>query len=283
VRQAARVVGEALLAGSLVLGLPGEPLLAAPRARPATGPLADAVRQGIATGTQDFEHRGWNLLVSTLVSEQGRVDYEGFSVRRHELDWYLASLDQAPIASLHREALLALLINAYNACTVRLILDGVGEGRLPRSIRELRDPWGRRSCRVGGETVSLDTIEHGLIRPFFKDPRIHAAVNCASRGCPRLAAQAYRGEAIDAQLQRAMQDMVNDPGQLRIEGRQLRVSRIFDWYAEDFLDPTFLGSRASILDYIRAFAKPPLRRAIDALGPSPRLGYLDYDWNLNSR
>lgn len=273
--------GTACIAGALLLS----PLLAgaAPAARPAQGPAADAVRRGMASGTRSFDHAAWDALLGRLVDAQGRVDYAGFRKQRLALDAYLASLAAADLASLSRAQLLALLVNAYNACTVRLILDGAGGDALPRSIRDLSDPWGRRSCALGGERLSLDTIEHGLIRALFKDSRIHAAVNCASRSCPALQPRAFTGETIDAQLQQAMQRMADSDAHVRLEADRLRVSRIFDWYESDFVDPGFTPHAASVPAYLARFASPDRRRRIEALGPKPRLAYLDYDWSLNER
>jgi hypothetical protein len=261
----------------------GATACAAPEAQPARGPAADAVRAGIAGGSKAFDPGRWDALLRAHVDAEGRLDYAGFGKERGSLDAFLAEVARADLSSLGRPELLAVLINAYNACTVRLILDGTREGRWPASIRDLPDPWGRKLCALGGETLSLDTIEHGLLRPLFRDSRIHAAVNCASRSCPPLAPWAYRGGHIDEQLRERLESMIDSDAHVRIDERRLRLSKIFDWYAADFKDPAFLGAAPTIDAYLRRHARPERRRAIEALGPSPRIEWLDYDWSLNSR
>ena len=271
-------------AGLLALSLlaPG-PALEAAGANVAEGPVADAVRKGIASGTGAFDHSRWEALVARHVDAEGQVDYAGFRKDRGALEAYLDEVGRADLASLPRGELLALFINAYNACTVRLILDGSAGGRLPASIRDLPDPWGRKTCTVGGHALSLDTIEHGILRPIFKDSRIHAAVNCASRSCPALVPWAYRGDRIEDQLGDGIEAMVNAPAHVRVEGGRLRVSRIFDWYKDDFVEGSFKEAAPTIAEYVLRHARPGLRRQIEALGPRPRAEFLDYDWSLNGR
>lgn len=256
---------------------------AASTARVARGPVADAVQKGIAAGRESFDHSRWDGVLRAHVDAAGRVDYAAIAGERASLDSYLADVGRADLATLSRPELLALLVNAYNACTVRLILDGANAGRLPRSIRDLSNPWGRKVCRVGGEPLSLDTIEHGLLRPIFRDTRIHAAVNCASRSCPELAAAAYRGDRIEEQLGERMAAMVSSENHVRVAAGRLEISKIFDWYAADFTDPSFEEAAESAVAYVRNHASPELRRRMDALGSQPAVGFLDYDWSLNGR
>ena len=124
-----------------------------------------------------------------------------------------------------------------------MVLDGAKDGTLPASIRELGDPWGRKSCTVGGHSLSLDDIEHGIVRPLFKDARVHAALNCAARRCPLWAPWAYQGERVLVQLEDRMNAMLNSPGQVRVEKNALRVSKIMDWYPGDFVAPEFTDMR----------------------------------------
>lgn len=266
---------------AVALALLPSVVCSAPAARVAEGPVADAVRTGIATGHGRFDHGVWDGLVARHVAD-GRVDYAGFRKDRAALDGYLAAVRQARLATLSGPENLALLINAYNACTVRLLLDGSG-GRLPTSIRDLDDPWGRKSCSLAGEAVSLDTIEHGLLRPLFKDTRLHAAVNCASKSCPPLASFAFRGEAIDAQLQERVEAMVGNGTHVRVEAGRLLVSKLFDWYGGDFTDASWKGAASSVAAYVLRHAGPDLRPKLEALGPAPKLAFLDYDWSLNGR
>lgn len=256
---------------------------AAPAARVAEGPVVDAVRKGIASGKGAFDHARWDSLVARYVDARGRVDYPGLQAERVALDAYLAAVATADVASLSGPEILALFINAYNACTVRLILDGAKDGRFPASIRDLPDPWGRKTCAVGGEALALDTIEHGILRPIFRDTRVHAAVNCASRSCPALVPWAYRGDLIEEQLKGRMEAMVSSEDHVRIEEGRLRVSSIFNWYKDDFVQGSFKNGAPTIPQYLRLYARADLRGRIEALGPTPRVEYLDYDWSLNGR
>ncbi len=268
---------------TLVVALAPAVACSAPVARVAQGPVAAAVQKGIASGRGRFDHARWDGLLRAHVDVAGRVDYAGLAKQRATLDAYLADAGQADLATLSGPEDLALLIDVYNACTVRLILDGATGGRLPASIRDLHDPWKQKACTLGGERVSLDTIEHGLLRPLFRDTRIHAAVNCASKSCPPLAPWAFRGEVIDDQLRERMAAMVASEAHVRVVDGRLVVSRIFDWYAADFTDPSFEEAASSVAVYVRDHAPADVRRRIEALGPAPRLSFLDYDWTLNGR
>ena len=253
---------------------------AAPAAKPLQGPAADELRTGIASGTGSFDHAAWDALLSRHVDARG-VDYLGLLGERPKLEGYLARLADAKLPSLGRDQLLALFVNAYNVCTIRLVLDGSKDTTLPASIRDLHDPWGRKSCTVGGHLLSLDEIEHGIVRPFFKDARVHAALNCAARSCPALAPWAYQGERIASQLEDRMNAMVNSPDQVRVERNVVRASKIMDWYGGDFVGSDFADHAPTLVAYVLRHARPDLRRAIEDLGPRPRVEFLDYDWSLN--
>ena len=278
---APRWLGALAVAAFSLGGLPAA--CAAPAPKAAVGPAAEAIRRGIASGTRRFDAAAWDALVSRHLGSEGTVDYAGFRRDRGSLDAFLDAVARTELAMLSRAELLALLVNAYNACTVRLILDNARDGAFP-GIRDVADPWGRPICTVGGEALSLDTIEHGLLRPLFLDNRIHAAVNCAARSCPPLAPWAFRGERVDAQLDERMRSMVDSDLHVRIEDGALLVSRIFDWYRADFLpDGGFSNPAPTIRDYLLRHAGPDRRRALEALGPAPKIRFLDYDWSLNGR
>jgi hypothetical protein len=147
------------------------------------------------------------------------------------------------------------------------------------SIRDagslLRPVWKRPAGRVGGRTVTLDEIEHGILRPLG-DPRIHTAIVCASTSCPSLARRAYRGEQVEAQLDAAARAFVaNREKGVRVDGRVVRLSSIFDWFGGDF------ATSGGVLGFVRRYAGADLLAQLDALGPEPRIEFLDYDWSLN--
>ena len=215
----------------------------------------------------------WSGLLSKYVRE-GAVDYHGFKGDEGRLDEYLRMLERVSPGGLQPKEQLAFYINAYNAWTIKLVL-----GSYPgiRSIKDLEtffsSPWRKNICRIDGQVLSLDDIEHGIIRPRFQDPRIHFAVNCASKGCPPLASEPYRGAVLDRQLDKAVKSFVNDPARTRLEGDDLYVSKIFKWFASDFTD--------GVPRFIAGYAEGSLREALIAKGNRIRLKYLDYDWSLN--
>lgn len=129
--------------------------------------------------------------------------------------------------------------------------------------------------RLNTGVLTLDEVEHDILRPRFQDPRVHFAINCAAKSCPPLYPEAFVGDRLDAQLDDATRSFINDPNQYRIEGDTLVVSRIFKWFGEDFKD----GPLAFFLEY----ADAPLKEQLEARREALTVDYLDYDWSLNSQ
>jgi hypothetical protein len=204
----------------------------------------------------------------------GAVDYRGFKKDEAELDKYLGQLERVNTGGLSRDEQLAFYINAYNAWTIKLILSGYPGAKSIKDLGGLLgSPWKKQICRIDGKLMSLDGIEHGIIRPRFQDPRIHFAVNCASKSCPPLASEPYRGETIDAQLDAAARAFINDPARTRLEGDTLHVSMIFKWYGDDF--------KGGVPAFIQKYADGELKKGLLARGEGVKIAYLDYDWSLN--
>lgn len=243
----------------------------------------------------DHSHAAWSRLLQqhVVVQRGGRasqVRYAGLLAQRSELQHYLRQLSAVSrpgFESFSRAQQMAFLINAYNAFTVELILT-----RYPRleSIKDLGNflssPWKQRWITLLGETVSLDDIEHGMLRKrgVYDDPRIHFAVNCASIGCPMLREEAYVPERLDAQLDAQMQRFMSDRERNRWnpQAKLLELSRIFDWYAEDFR----LGHQGifSLHGLASRFANVLADSETDRariLSSQVLITYLDYDWRLN--
>lgn len=243
----------------------------------------------------DHSHAAWSRLLQqhVVVQRGGRasqVRYAGLLAQRSELQPYLrqlSSVSRPGFESFSRAQQMAFLINAYNAFTVELILT-----RYPRleSIKDLGNflssPWKQRWITLLGETVSLDDIEHGMLRKrgVYDDPRIHFAVNCASIGCPMLREEAYVPERLDAQLDAHMQRFMSDRERNRWnpQAKRLELSRIFDWYAEDFR----LGHQGifSLHGLASRFANVLADSETDRariLSSQVLITYLDYDWRLN--
>jgi hypothetical protein len=204
----------------------------------------------------------------------GFVDYAGFKADEIKLDQYLSMLERIDPESLTRNEQFAFYINAYNSWTIKLILSGYPG---VRSIKDLggllQSPWQKELLRIHGKTFKLDDIEHKILRPRFKDPRVHFAINCASKSCPPLLAEPYRSETLDAQLNRSTRDFVNNPASYRFEGDTLWVSSIFKWFSGDFNnDP---------VGFYRKYAEADLKGLLEEKGHRIQVKYLDYDWSLN--
>lgn len=226
-----------------------------------------------ALGADTVDHSLWAELLEAHV-KLGVVDYKGFQKDEKKLDQYLEALENVSPDTLDRDAQFAYYINLYNAWTVKLILTEYPD---IESIKDIggffSSPWKKKIVRVKGGVLTLDNVEHDILRPQFKDPRVHFAVNCASRGCPPLRSEPYRGPDLDRQLDDATAGFINDPQRNYLKGNALYVSRIFKWFKEDFND--------DIAGFIIQYADPPLKAALEAGAGRIEIEYLDYDWGLN--
>jgi len=206
----------------------------------------------------------------------GEVDYAGFKADEEKLDRYLRQLEDVRPQDLSRNEQLAFYINAYNAYTIKLVLTGYPNIKSIKDLGTLwRSPWKKDFVRLEGRTMTLDDIEHGIIRPRFQDPRIHFAVNCAARSCPPLIPEPYRGDTLDEQLDGVTRAFVNNPERNYLKGDTLHVSRIFDWYGEDF--------KEGIVAFFIQYGSADLQRAILGIGDRLKIRYLSYDWSLNGK
>lgn len=257
-----------LVAGSIVVAFS---VGCAPKAQPVEGPIADQVAAAIEAGTESFDHGLWDKLLAEG-TKSGLVDYDYFETHRAELERYLGRIAEADLSVLTRDHLLALLINAYNAYTIQSILDHPGI----ESIREIDGVWDSRTHTVGGFEMTLDNIEHNVIRPFFKDPRIHFAVNCASRSCAPLPPWAFNGNLLESQLENWTQAFLTDPRYTRIEGQTLYLSQLLDWYGEDFTLEQSSPRADSIVDFVSRYSPEVAHRKGEL-----QVEFADYDWSLN--
>ncbi len=252
----------------------------APDAKLIDDPLVERLEQGMeADGERTHDHAEFTELLARHVDEDaGTVDYGALKEEEERLDAYLEGLAQADVTQLGRDEQLALLLNAYNAYTVKLILENYGE---IESIRDISDPWKTERYEVGGSTLSLDQIEHGIIRPLYRDPRIHFGVNCAAKDCPHLAEEAFEGSRVDEQLEARTRATLGDEKFLRLEGETIRYTKVMEWYEEDFVDDEFKGAGENLAAYIRPYGSAEVQRVIDEADGDPRMNALDYDWSLN--
>ncbi len=255
-----------------------------PKAEPVLGDLENSLEQGLAEGKQSFDHNRWNEIVGEYAKENGRkFDYRSLKSNEARLDEYLSALAEAELPTLSRPELLALFINAYNAYTVKTILEEMppqGEYGI-ESIRDIRNVFGRKKHAVGGFRLSLNNIEHNVLRPYFKDPRIHFIVNCASTSCPPLPVMAFNGESVDEQLEAETRSLLSSPDYVRVEEDRLLVTKIMDWYGSDFVKVGYLGAERYLSDYIKKYTRQDVREWIDSRSSPPKPKFMKYDWSLN--
>ncbi|MEM9618333.1 MAG: DUF547 domain-containing protein [Pseudomonadota bacterium] len=226
------------------------------------------------TSTIKIDHSSWGVFLEDRIrtGEDGvnRIDYGAVTQTEHAaLKTYILQLEAVDIGSLASGEQLAFWINLYNAATIDLIL----ENYPVESIRKIDAPWGSPAVTVNGLPLTLNQIESGVIRPVFNDPRIHYAVNCASIGCPNLAAKPYTGATLEAMLDAAARAYVNHPRGVLVEDDDVTVSKIYGWYREDFGE-----KERDVLDHIRVYARPELLKQLNGL---TNIDDYEYDWALN--
>ncbi|MFZ2653120.1 MAG: DUF547 domain-containing protein [Burkholderiaceae bacterium] len=245
-----------------------------------------------AQAQPDAQFSAWDGLLGKHVkwlpdNKQSRVDYAGFKADRAELTKVLAgfsAVSKGEFDAWHKPRQMAFLINAYNAFTVELILTKYPD---LKSIKDLggffSSPWKIKFFKLLGEERHLDWIEHEQLRPNYADPRVHAAVNCASIGCPALRHEAFTAPKLDSQLDDGMLRFMGDRTRNRVRDGTVQVSAIFKWFREDFeaghrgfakLEDVFAQYAAQLSD------DPAIQARLKA--KSMAVSYLDYDWSLNA-
>jgi hypothetical protein len=220
-----------------------------------------------------------NTLYAELLSKyvkNGVVDYQGFKAEEKRLDAYLKILESADTKKLSRNERFAFYINAYNAWTIKLILSGYPGVESIKDLGSLfSSPWEKKICRIDGKILTLNDIEHKILRPKFKDPRVHFAIVCASKGCPKLISKPYQGNILNKQLDDAAGSFVNNRERNYFDGDTLYVSSIFKWFSEDFNN--------DVIPFFDKYAAGDLKKQIAARSGNIQIKYLDYDWSLNGR
>jgi hypothetical protein len=215
---------------------------------------------------QALDHQPWDELLGRYLQvnkgEINRFDYRAMTAAdRAQLKGYLQGLQQATVSKLSRAAQRAYWINLYNATTVAVVLEHYPvESILDIDISPglfSNGPWGKKLLKIEGQEVSLDDIEHRILRPIWRDPRLHYALNCASLGCPNLQPVAFTRENSERLLDAAAQAFINHPRGAEVVDGKLVVSSIYDWFEADFG-----GSDAGVIKYLRRYAQPPLKEAL---------------------
>ena len=242
----------------------------------------------------------YSKVLTSFVDAQGRVDYAGLQTNRHTLDEFIQDLENVPVANWNTSTQIAFWINAYNALTLRVIVDHypIQSSFLkslvyPRnSIRQIEGAWDRIRFTVAGVELTLAEIEHSILRNQFTEPRIHVALVCAAQGCPVLRREAYSGRTLEKQLEDQATRFVGDLSKVRVDSDRglVFLSSIFSWFGRDFEerytppDPVFPGrssAQRAVLNFILPFLT---EKDQNYLRSEPfRIQYLSYDWNLNQQ
>lgn len=254
----------AIVSGSLILG--HSQAYSQPESRTYAGLLAKYVAPG-PNGVNLVNYAKW---------KSSKADLK-------RLSGYLSYLQSLKPSAMSRGQAFAFWVNLYNAATLKVVLDNYPV----KSIRDIKStgtslldfkafigPWRTKLATVEGKDLSLDDIEHGILRPRFKDPRVHYAVNCASLGCPNLKLTPWTAEKLDADLNAATAAFINHPQGVKVHpGGKLTVSSIYIWFQEDFG-----GSEQGVLEHLRKYARPPLAQKLRG---KAAIASDNYDWTLN--
>jgi len=235
------------------------------------------------TATERLDHASWTkFLKRYLVSDREGLNRLGYgrvaAADRRNLEQYLEYLQAVSVSELNRNEQFAYWVNLYNALTVHVVLDHYPvESILDISISPglfSKGPWKKELISVEGEDISLDDIEHRILRPIWRDPRVHYAVNCASVGCPNLASAAFTASNADALLDKGARGYINSPRGVAVDSKgRLNVSSIYEWFKEDFGD-----SDQGVIEHIRQYANAELASALRA---TQNIAGDFYDWSLN--
>ncbi|WP_298555500.1 DUF547 domain-containing protein [uncultured Algibacter sp.] len=211
-----------------------------------------------------FNHYSWNILLKKYVTNSGNVNYKGFKSNRKELTNYITSLSKnIPNDTWSNQDKLAYWINAYNAMTIDLILRHYPV----KSIKDIKKPWNLRYWKLGEKWYNLNEIEHNILRKM-NEPRIHFAIVCASFSCPKLLNKAFRSENIDNQLTKVTREFLSDSNRNEISQNNIKLSKIFQWFAKDFKQD------GSLIDFLNTYSEI-------TISAKAKKSFKDYNWKLN--
>jgi len=258
--------------------------------------LSLVVSSGAAPG---FDHSRLGKLLKAHV-EEGWVDYPGFARDREELDRYLqwvSAVKTTTLESWTREDQIAFYLNVYNAITIERILDhyppdGTVFFKKMRSIRNIAGVWNEIKDRIAGQDLTLDDIEHEILRKRYQEPLIHFGLVSASRSCPPLRQEPFEGPILMKQLHQAAQEFLLDPSRgvlIDEEQKLVSLSKIFDWFGEDFI-PRYGGGKpaerygekvGASLNFVSQYLPKEQKELIHRGGY--RVDFLPYDWTLNEK
>jgi Protein of unknown function, DUF547 len=216
------------------------------------------------TTPPQFNHDKWDQLLKKYVSASGKVNYKGFKTDETALKAYLNALENNPIQnSWSKSKKMAYWINAYNAYTIKMIVDNYPVS----SITKLHGgkPWDYKWVKLNGKTYTLNNVENDILRPEYKDARIHFAVNCAAQSCPPILNKAWTENNLNQMLEKQAKAFVNNPKYNKISSDEIEISQIFEWYAVDF---------GNIIDFLNKYSDTKINK-------NAKVKYKEYNWALN--
>ncbi|SHI63599.1 Protein of unknown function, DUF547 [Hymenobacter daecheongensis DSM 21074] len=223
------------------------------------------------------DHGAFDKLLKKYVNPKGLVNYKAWKADQAAFNQYLALLSKnPPAAGWSRPEQIAYWINAYNAYTIRLVLDhypvqSIKDIGTKIQIPFVTTPWAAKFFAIGGEKMSLDNIEHGTLRKKYDDPRIHFALVCASISCPRLRNEAYTAARLESQLDDQGREFLNNPAKNKPGKAAAQLSKYFDWYKGDWT-----SNGQTVVSWVN-------RYAATKMDPNTKISYLDYNWQLNEQ
>ncbi|WP_281979582.1 DUF547 domain-containing protein [Tenacibaculum mesophilum] len=213
----------------------------------------------------------FDALLKKHVNTKGNVNYKGFKQDETQLKAYLNELAVTkPQKSWTAAKTKAFWVNAYNAYTIQLILDNYPLKSIMNIKKKGKDAWSIPFAKVGGKTYTLNQIEHEILRKKYNDPKIHVAVNCASKSCPKLANYAFTEENYDTKTTALMKSFINDSSRNKISENRLQLSKIFEWFKGDFT------KKGDLIDFLNQYSSVKINK-------KATIGYLEYNWSLNGR
>ena len=223
------------------------------------------------TFTINAQTKIYNSLLQKHVDDKGNVAYKNFKADESKLAEYISYLQKStPQKNWSDNKTKAFWINAYNAYTLKLILDNYPVNSIMKIKQKGKDAWNIPFANVGGKNYTLNHIEHEILRKDFNDPRIHVGVNCASGSCPQLGNFAFTEANIDHELERLMKLFINDTTRNKITEKKIQISKIFEWFKGDFT------KNGSLIDYFNKYSNIKINK-------KAKIRYLAYDWNLNGK
>lgn len=217
---------------------------------------------------QVFNHQTFDDLLKKHVTSSGKVNYKGIKGEVSKLDAYIKELNtQYPnLNSWSKNKQLAFWINVYNAHTIKLIVDNYPVA----SITKLKGgkPWDYKFIKLGDKTYTLNEVENDIIRPKYNEPRIHFAVNCAAKSCPKLMNKAWTEDNLNSALTTQTKAFLANTTENTLGANEIKISKIFDWYNADFI------KSGSLISFIKKFSAA-------TINDNAKVTYNEYNWDLN--